>query len=184
MELEKLQGTIIGVISTEYQDDVLDGLVKEILTHKPEDSLKMVGLSSEFLNKEFKDLSSRDKNKVILASKLQNKTIKLVNFSKGLTKKDIDFFKTLFKKIVEYGRRVILVDKNSYLFLNCVDNYYVINNGQVVYNTTDIFEPKLSEYIDVPGIVEFINITACKGIKINHYVELDELLKAIYRIKQ
>ena len=111
-----------------------------------------------------------------------NKEIKLINFSKGLTNKDIEFFKKLFKKIVSYGRKIILVDKNSNMFMNCVDNLYVINK-EIILETDDLYNEELKKYIDVPSIVEFTHKSLENGIKLNHYNDLDDLLKAIYRIK-
>ena len=74
------------------------------------------------------------------------------------------------------------MDINSNLFFNLVDKVYVLNK-EIVYETSDMFDKTLSKYIDLPKIVEFTNKSENKGIKINHYKELDELLKAIYRIK-
>ena len=142
----------------------------------------MVGLDESYLELDYEDLSLRNKSKVILASKLQDKEILLVNFSKGLTNKDIEFFKKIFKKIVSYGRKIILVDKNSNLFFNCVDNLYVINK-EIVLETNDLYSNELSKYIDVPKIVEFTNKSLDLGVNINHYKEIDDLLKAIYRVK-
>lgn len=185
MELKNLNGIIIGVVNDEYNEVLpLDLVIREIIKKKPVEALKMVGLKEGILDTKLKDLSISNQNKVILASKLQEKVIVLKNFSLGLTKKDIDFFKTLFKKIVSYGRKIILIDKNSYMFENLVDNLYVINKDSIIYTTSDLYDPVLSKYIDVPKIVEFVNVSASKGININHYLELDELLKAIYRIKQ
>ena len=141
MELE-LKGSIIGVISDDFKESDLSGKVKDIVVKKASDALKMVGLDDLYLEKEYSELSWNIKNKIILASKLQDKEIMLVNFSKGLTNKDLDFFKKLFKKIVGYGRKIILVDKNSELFLNCVDNLYVINK-EIVLETNDIFNKDL-----------------------------------------
>lgn len=178
----ELKGSIIGIVSNDYIEDELKGTVKDIVIKKSSDALKMVGLDDSYLDKDFMDLSDRDKNKIILASKLQNKEIKLINFSKGLTNKDIDFFKKLFKKIVSYGRKIILVDKNSNMFMNCVDNLYVINK-EIILETDDLYNEELKKYIDVPSIVEFIHKSLENGIKLNHYNDLDDLLKAIYRIK-
>lgn len=182
MELENLSGSIIGVISEEYRDVELSGTVETIVMKKTNDALKMVGLNEAYLDKNFEDLSNRDKNKIRLASKLNEKVIILINFSKGLTNKDIDYFKKLFKRIVSYGRKIILVDKNSELFLNCVDKLYVINNDLVA-EFDSIFDSGLDEFIDVPKIVEFNQVSLKKGVKLNEYKELDDLLKAIYRIK-
>lgn len=178
----ELKGSIIGIVSNDYIEEGLKGTVKDIVVKKSSDALKMVGLDDSYLDKDFSDLSDRDKNKIILASKLQNKEIKLINFSKGLTNKDIEFFKKLFKKIVSYGRTIILVDKNSNMFMNCVDNLYVINK-EIILETDDLYNEKLKKYIDVPSIVEFTHKSLENGIKLNHYNDLDDLLKAIYRIK-
>lgn len=183
MELESLNGNIIGVISSDYVDFPTGELVKDIVVKKPLEALKMVGLKSDVLEKKFSELSSRDKSKVMIASKLQDKVIILKNISKGLIKKDIDFLKILFKKIEKYNRKIILVDNNGYLFLDCVDKIYVINNSEIIFETEDFFSEELEKYIDLPEIVKFINLAAKKGIRLNHYVDLDELLKAIYRIK-
>lgn len=184
MELSSLKGNIIGVISNDYANaDYSNKLVSEIVTKKPEAALKMVGLSENVLTYNFSDLSLGNKNKIILASKLNDSVITIINFSQGLTKKEMEFFKRLFKKITGYNRKIILVDKNSELFLNCVDNLYVINKNSIVYNTNDLYDEKLEEYMDLPKIVQFKIASNNKGISINHYSELDELLKAIYRIK-
>ena len=178
----ELKGSIIGIVSNDYIEDELKGMVKDRVIKKSSDALKMVGLDDSYLDKDFMDLSDRDKNKIILASKLQNKEIKLINFSKGLTNTDIEFFKKLFKKIVSYGRKIILVDKNSNMFMNCVDNLYVINK-EIILETDDLYNEELKKYIDVPSIVEFTHKSLENGIKLNHYNDLDDLLKAIYRIK-
>ena len=178
----ELKGSIIGIVSNDYIEDELKGMVKDIVLKKSSDALKMVGLDDSYLDKDFMDLSDRDKNKIILASKLQNKEIKLINFSKGLTNKDIEFFIKLFKKIVSYGRKIVLVDKNSNMFMNCVDNLYVINK-EIILETDDLYNEELKKYIDVPSIVEFTHKSLENGIKLNHYNDLDDLLKAIYRIK-
>ncbi len=184
MELSSLKGNIIGVISSDFEkEDYSNKLVSEIITIKSEAALKMVGLSERTLAYNFSDLSLGNKNKVILASKLNERVITLIDFSQGLTKKEIEFFKRLFKKITRYDRKIVLVDKNSSMFLNCVDKLYVINKNLVAYETDNLFDKKLEDYIDLPSIVEFNLASNKKGININHYSELDELLKAIYRIK-
>ncbi len=183
MELISLHGNIIGVISNDYSKDSNENmLVKDIVVKKSAAALKMVGLDATVLESNFSDLSKGNQNRIILASKLQEKNIVLVDFSVGLTNKDIEFFKRLFKKIVNYGIKIVLVDKNSNLFFNLVDKIYVINK-EIIYEISDMFDKNLGKYIDLPKIVEFTIKSENMGIKINHYKELDELLKAIYRIK-
>ena len=101
MELSNLKGRIIGIISNSYKNiDYRDKDVKDIITKKVSESLKMVKLDESILTKKFNDLSISNKNKVILASKLHDKEIVLYDFSSGLTSKDMNYFKTLFKKII------------------------------------------------------------------------------------
>ena len=184
MEIRDLKGKLIGVINYDYEDsNYNDLLVKDIVVNKITESLKMVRLSDDVLEKKFNELSSRDKNKVILASKLHDKVIILKNFSKGLIKNDIEYFKNLFKKIINYNKKIILIDNNTEIFLNCVDNIVVYEQNEIIYETNDIYDINLSKYCDLPKLVEFINISSKFGIHINHYLEIDELLKAIYRIK-
>ncbi len=183
MELSNLNGNIIGVVSNDYKRIEYENMkVSDIVLNKKEAALKMVGFLSDITNTYFSDLSIGNQNRVILASKLQDKCIILINFSIGLTKKDMEFFKKLFKKLTLYDKKIILVDSNSEIFFNLVDNIYVINK-EIIYSTSNIFDKNLSKYMDLPKIVEFTQKCENKGIKINHYNEKDELLKAIYRIK-
>lgn len=179
----ELEGNIIGIIKKEQEEKFIGLKVSEIVTYKKEEALKMVKFDIEKENILFENLSSRDKNKIILAKKLHEKEIKLVNFSKGMLKKDMEYFQKLFKKITNYGRRIILIDKNSEIFLNCVDHIYVLEEDKIIYETKTIFDNNLKRYIDLPKIVEFINKSEEQGIRLDQYTELDELLKAIYRIK-
>ena len=153
----ELDGKIIGIISNDFKEEELSGKkVKDIITKKTDEALKMVKLDSSIKEELFDNLSSRDKGKVILASHLHEKEIKLVNFSKGMIKKDLEYFNNLFKRIISYGRKIILIDKNTELFLNCVDHIYIIENNTIIYETKNIFDAILTKYIDLPKIVEFI----------------------------
>ena len=180
----ELDGKIIGIISDDYQEeDYTSKKVVDIITFKIDEALKMVRLNKDVKEKQFDELSSRDKSKVILASQLHDKEIRLVNFSKGLIKNDLYYFSSLLKKIASYNRKIILIDKNMELYLNCVDHIYVIKNEEIIYVTKNIFDKELGKYVDIPKIVEFILNSADNGVRLDYYKELDELLKAIYRIK-
>ena len=185
MELSKLEGSIIGVITKDIKghDDYKDVIVKDIIPKKITDSLKMVNLEENIQNKTFKELSSRDKNKIILASQLQNDIIILYDFTKGMLKKDLEYFKKLFKRIANYGKKIILVTKDANLFLGCVDKIYLIEDDKVVYQTDDCFDLAIYNNIDMPLMVEFIQDCYDLGIHLDAYTDINELIKAIYRIK-
>ena len=174
-----LKGSIVGLVgdiaTTKYDDNLK---VSEIITKKNEDSLKMVGLKQNVNDKLYKELSIKEKNQVNLASQLTNKIIILKNFSQGMLKKDLLYYRNLLKKISLYNRKIVLIENNADYFLDLVDNIYIINNGEIVYETSDIYK-----YIDMPKIVEFTYLTKQKGIKIDNYLEFNDLLKAIFRLK-
>lgn len=185
MELESIDGNIIGIYGREKEDlSIYDNLtVEQIIKKKCDDAMRMVNLDSSFKQTFFKDLSSMNKNKVILASKLQDKIIRLYDFSKGMTKKELDFFRRLFKKIVTYGKRIFLYTMDVELFVNLVDRICIVKEEQVIYDTDDLFDPMLYKYIDKPRIVEFTCKCRELGINLNEYNDINELIKAIYRIK-
>lgn len=182
MELKNLRGCIIGLVYDKYKEEKMTGLVKDIVTKKTLASLKMVGLAESLVDEDISSLSRGEQNKVGLASKLLDDVIVLKDFSVGLTKKELTFYKRLFKKISSYNKKIILIDKNAELFIDLVDNIYVIDED-ILYETNDIYDAKLYDYIDKPFLVEFTKLSEDYGVKLNHYYELDELLKAIYRIK-
>ncbi|MEG1150212.1 MAG: hypothetical protein RSE17_02860 [Bacilli bacterium] len=185
MEINKLKGSIIGVISENFElVDYNNLLVKDIITKKTDDSLKMVGIHENIKNMEFNELTDKDKSKVILASKLNSKEIILYDFTKGMLNKELLFFKNLFKKLVTYDKKVILVSKDINFFLNLVDNLYVINKDEVVFETNDFFNYELYKYVDMPPIISFIKKCQINNIMVENYTEFNELLKAVYRIKQ
>ncbi len=185
MELSKLKGSIIGIVSGEKKDykDLAEKKVNEIIKIQLDKSLKMVGLEPDISAHLFKDLTDKDKNKVILASKLQEREIVLYDFSKGMIKKELETFKRLFKKLTSFNKRIILYSSDSELFLNCVDNIYLINNEEIMYETDNIFDSTIYLDADKPRIVEFIYKCEDLGIHLNEYKDLNELIKAIFRIK-
>ncbi len=182
MELSKLKGNIIGVISNEYNSLKLnDGLVKDIIGNKYLDALKIVNLDSSFTDKNFNSLSLKEKNIVLLASKLNEKVIILEDFSNGLIYKDLEFYKKLLKKISSYDKKIILISKDINLFMNLVDTFYCIDKDSIVYSTTDIFDHKLYDYISKPPIIEFREMAKDKGINLVKTLDFNDLLKDVYR---
>ena len=82
MELSSLEGNIIGVISKDYKNGDYSGkVVKDIVLNRASDALKMVALSESTLECKFDDLSHGNQNRVVLASKLQNKCIISVSYT-------------------------------------------------------------------------------------------------------
>ena len=183
MEINTLPGTIIGLIGNfNLKDDYNNMKIKDILGEKSDKALKIVNLTIDE-NTLFNDLATDDKNKVILAKKLNDEVIILNDFTKGFNHRERLFYKNLLKKISTYNRKIILISNDIDFFIKLVDHIYVIENNNIIYETENIFEDKLYEYVDKPKIIEFVSLAKDKGINIDYYEEFNDLLKAIYRLK-
>ena len=150
------------------------------------DSLKLVGLTEKYLDKDPNNLSSIEKKKVKLACIMSyNPEVLILNdFEKGLSFKERDYFRKLFLKLKNnFGKTIILLSRKVEFLFDFVDKVYVINKGNVVLEGGQelFYENKLYNYVDVPKIVEFTNYLYKEGHKINKYTDFKELIKELYR---
>lgn len=153
------------------------------------DSLKMVGLTPDFLNRKIKTLSQSELYKVALASSLINnpKIIvfdnPFVNLDDNNKKKFIQLIRTIKNR---YKKTIIIISNQSddlheisdYLFL--VDNNKVILEGNkyVFYDQDDILK---KQYISLPKIMKFEKMVYNKkGKKIGYRDNINDLIKDIY----
>lgn len=177
-ELKKLNFKILGVITKNFVIPKYDGVkLEQILTYKPEETMKMVLLDIKDTN----NLSTKKVSKLQLACSINDKLIVLCDFSKGLNVKEINYYKRLFTKMTEkYNKRIILLSKDIN-FLSTLCDTFVIYDKKIVYKTNDIFDDKLYSYVDMPGIVRFIKYANKKGAELTETTDLNELIKDIYR---
>ena len=156
------------------------------LNSRPIDSLKVVGLDESYLERNPLELSLSEQKKVMLAAILayNPKIIILDEFEKGLSYQDKKNLIRLLKMLKnKYKRTIILISNDQNFLINLVDYYYIINKGSIVFQCTkeELFNKGIEKYIDIPDIVNFINLARNKGAKIDNYYELNELIKGVYR---
>ncbi len=162
--------------------------VKEYLNSpKDTNALKLVMLDESILDKKGIELSSFENKAVILAKILiENKEIIVLDyFEKELNNKEKENYKRLFKKLVNDTNKTIIIYTNDLTFIwDICDNIFLVDNKEVInnYNKDNYF--KLIELVDKPVISEIISKIRSKGIKIEDYKDIKDLLKAIYRIKE
>lgn len=162
--------------------------VKEYLdSPKASNALKLVMLDSSILDKKGIELSLAEIKEVGLAKALiDNKEIIVLEyFEKELNDKEKENYKRFFKKLVNDTDKTILIYTNDLTFLwDIADNIFYVDNEQVIntYEKKDYF--KLEEIINTTIISSFITKIRDKGIKIEDYKDIKDLLKAIYRIKE
>lgn len=150
-------------------------------------ALKIVMLDSSILEKKGSELSTAEIKKVALAKALiENKEIIVLDyFEKELNRKEKENYKRLFKKLANDTNKTILIYTNDITFLwDIADSIFFVDNEQVIntYEKRNYFD--LIELVDKPIISKFLNEIRKKGIKIEDYKDIKDLLKAVYRIKE
>ncbi len=175
-DLLKLQFNIIGVVTPRINLPTYSKDLTKVVTYKPEESLKIANLTIKDLD----NLSTKDFSKLQLAVSLGDDPIVLYDFSKGMNRKDLNYFKIVFKRITKHNRKIILVSRDiDFLAMMC--DHFVVYNNHIVYATDNIFDDRLYKYIDMPKIVSFIKYANSKGANLNETTDINELMKDIYR---
>lgn len=165
-----------------------NGTVKEYLNSKKDiNSLQLVMLERELIDKRMDELSEEELKAVSLAKSLiENKEIIVLDyFEKGFNDKEKENYKRLFKKLAKEYNKTILIFTNDITFLWDICEEIMIVDNNLVTNT---FKKKeyydLLEWVDKPVISEIIDLIRAKDIKIENYKNVLDLLKGIYRIKE
>ena len=150
-------------------------------------ALKLVMLDDSILNKKGTELSNGEIKAVSLAKELiANKEIIVLDyFEKELNNREKENYKRLLKKLSQDFNKTIIIYTNDLTFLwdICEEIIYVDKDSVInTYQKNDYF--KLVKLVDKPIISNFIEKIRAKGIKIEDYKDIKDLLKAIYRIKE
>lgn len=150
------------------------------------DSLKLVHLSEEVLDKKMNFLSSSEVLKVELAILLIKNVDCIVfdSFDKFFMEKELFFFKKLFKKLVKkYHKTFVFLNSNLAFFLEFADRIVVRKSKKnfLVFDKPTFYEEELLNLVNPPKIIEFVNYLRENDKKILPYTDLKELLKAIFR---
>ncbi len=150
------------------------------------DSLKLVLLHEDILDKKMHRLSTTEFLKVSLAILLIKnvKTLVFYQFDFYFMEKELSYFKKLFKKLVQkYHKTIILLDSRVTFLMDLVDRIVIRNekNELEVFVHPNFYEERLLELLGKPKIVDFIQYVNQNGHKILSYTDIKELIKAIYR---
>lgn len=172
-------------IITDYK---FNGTVEEYLNNpKAVASLKMVLLDENIMSKSARDLSIGELKKVSLAKALIDGKNYLVldYFDKSFNHKEIDYFIRLMKRMTnDYQKTVILFTNDITILWNNIEELLIVDEYLVI-NT--IPKDKYFEFIDKanePEIVRFTKLMKESGLNIENYKDVQDLLKAIYRLKE
>lgn len=151
-----------------------------------DDALLLVGLSANYHNALFKDLSLGELKRIQLACVLfiNPQIIIFDYYDKNVTNKDMEYINKLIHKLVKmFHKNIIVCSDNIGVYLNNISNIIIFKGGKIVYqgDSKAIYDDELYKYIAMPKIVEYIKYLNNKGHKMDNYIDIKELLKAIYR---
>lgn len=170
---------IIGIISNYKSMLKENGLVKEL--NISDKDLILVGLNSNYQEKDISSLSINEKWKIELAYKLKNNIIIIGNMSKSLIYRDINNIKKLLRDLVNQNKKIIIIDDLVEVFIDLVKYIYVIRKDKIIYETDNYYDDKLYEYTEMPKIVEFIKYVNKDKKILQENIDIRELIKDIYR---
>lgn len=153
-----------------------------------EDSLILVGLSNDYLEKNPLELNLRDAKKLALACILiyNPKIIILDEITSGISYSDkkelIRLLKTLKNK---YKKTIIILSKDTSFCYEVTDYVYLMSLTRLVAsgkkNLLEDEELLKNNNLEVPKIVSFVNECKKKGHDIHYYTNILDLIKGVYR---
>ena len=150
------------------------------------DALKMVNLDVTYMSENFEDMSFNELKliKLVIALILNSKIIVLDYFEKEMPFNQINHIKKLLLKLNKmYNKNIIIFSNDIECYLNIISNIVIFNDGNIVFEGTnkDLYNNDIYKYIDEPKIISFIKYLRSKNHLFDDYIDIKELLKAIYR---
>lgn len=200
-DLNKLRSQI-GILYTEKQFTCKT--VKEEIKHaitnsnyKPknlekriQDSLKIIGLNTSYLNRTINSLSKGEQKKLAIAVMLSYNP-KTIILDEPTLELDSNGKKQLLKIIklmkLRYKKTIIIFSKDTDFVHSLSDYVYIINNGKVIeqgkkYDIFTNIELLKQNNLAIPKVIEFpYLVEKKKHVKIGYRDDINDLMKDIYR---
>ena len=153
------------------------------------DSLKMAGLSSEYLKRKIITLSSSEKYLVKLACHLLMNP-KVLLFDEAFALLDYNFKKRLMKllrKLRDKKDKLIIIASNDVDFLyEFTDKLFILEKGKVLRydDTITIFKDTSflnQNNMDVPYLIQFTDLARKKNVRLSYHKDILDLIKDVYK---
>jgi len=173
---------------TEYMK--VNEIYPKNLNKKIKDSLKIVALDEELLERNIMTLSDSEKKKLLLAKALL-KNPDILILKEPFRKLDIKNQKKLsmvLKRIKEkYQKIIVIISDNPNTLLKETNHLIVFKNNKIIFNdkTMDIYKDVESLKIHKIAIPDIIEITYLankkKNAKIDYFKDIRDIIKDIYK---
>lgn len=156
---------------------------------KINDSLRIVGLDTTYLNRNINSLSSSERMLIILAINLLSNPdiIILINLFKYLDKtREKDLIMLLEKIKDQYNKTIVLINDDSEIMYKYTKYLIIKKNNLFIEDETDKLFKRVDflhkNNIKVPEIIELTHlIKKKKKIKLEYHKDVRDILKDIYK---
>ncbi len=165
-------------------------LIFKNLIKKITDSLKIVGLSANYLERNYITLSTSEKKLISLALALiNNPTIIIINepFKNMDLKNEKKIINLLIKLKDQYQKTIILASSNSNVLYKYTTEVILFKNDEIFFKgpPTEIFfqvEKLKNNDFAVPEIIEFTYLAKkLKNVKLDYHKDIRDIIKDIYK---
>ena len=194
----------IGIVEEEINDNIFTKSIYNLMEYeiirrklilknphkKIIDSLKIVGLKEDILERDIKTLSTSEKKLLQIAICLLSNP-ELIILIEPLKCLDIINEKKiilLLQKIKEqYNKSIVIVSNNSEVIYKYTKNIIVFNKDKIIYegDTSKLFQKLdllMENNINIPEIVEFTyKAKKKKSVKIDYHTDIRDIIKDIYK---
>lgn len=146
------------------------------------DACRMVLLDPDVIYGNVSKLSYTEAKKLRFVEALlfQSETILLVNFERGFSFKSRSYYQKLFSKLTKYGKCILLVTDDVGFLMNFVSSFVLFGTDKYL-ELQDFYDDRIYQYVEMPEVISYVKYLEKRGIKLEHYLEVKEVLKAIYR---
>ena len=193
MEIKKNKITAVVGLNDNMNDFLLGKSLIDYIKERFNDderinkAFKICLLDESLKTRALNTLSTSEIYKVIFLLKIlgDRETIILTDFNMNFLDKELSYFKALLKRIAhKYNHSVVLITNKLDNIMDIIDLILVIDGKQVIaeLSANDIYYDKIYEYVDMPGIIDFVKTAKSKKhIRLDDYIDIQELIKGIYR---
>ena len=188
---------IIGVLGEDYQY-FLKSLTGNVYHINNSNTIENTSINENFkeyfnllniesiLKKNSKDLSHSEKRilKYFMMCKSNNRLLIIDEPYLDLDYREIKIINNLLKKLVKLGKTIIIASSDINVIYSLCKKVIIIDNDNLYYSNIECLNnvKVLKKYnLDVPNIVEFIELAKKKNVKIPYSKDIRDLIKDVYR---
>lgn len=165
-----------------YVRKYLEEIIPSFSYQKFQKACKMVLLDESVFQKNLKYLSRTECKKLrfILALLSGSKILVFQDFEQGFYKKERSYYQKLFKKLTKYGKSILYITNDVSFLIGLVSEFILFGEKKQTV-VKHFYDKQIYEHLDKPEVVSFVEYLGTKGIMMEPYIEMKEVLKAIYR---